>query len=91
MELCGVHMHERSEMTLNYQVVVKRYPFSNGVVGGSISAVKSSLYLTEGKKLVRWVGSQEPTQCNVGMKPHPAPRGFSSRVGPTGSNSSWIA
>ena len=34
-----------SEATLNYQMIVKRYPFSNGVVGGSIIFVKSSLYL----------------------------------------------
>ena len=34
-------------MTLNYQVIVERYLFSNGVIGGSIPAVKSSLYLTE--------------------------------------------
>ena len=32
-------------MTLNNHVIVKRYPFPNGVVGGSIHAVKSSLYL----------------------------------------------
>ena len=36
-----------SEMAQNYWVIVERYPFPNGVVGGSISAVKSSLYLTE--------------------------------------------
>ena len=36
-------------MTLNYQVIVERYPFPNGVVGGSIPAVKSFLYLTEKK------------------------------------------
>jgi hypothetical protein len=35
----------RSEMTLNYQVLVERYPFPNGVVSGSIPVVKSSLYL----------------------------------------------
>jgi hypothetical protein len=32
-------------MTLNYRVIVKRYPFPNEVVGGSIPDVKSSLYL----------------------------------------------
>ena len=37
----------RSEMTLNCRVTVKRYPFPNGVVGGSIPAVKFSLCLTE--------------------------------------------
>ena len=36
-------------MTLSYQVIVERYPFLNGVVGGSISALKSSLYLMEKK------------------------------------------
>ena len=33
-------------MTLKYRVVVERYSFPNEVVGGSNSAVKSSLYLT---------------------------------------------
>ena len=37
------------QMILNYQVEVERYPFPNGVVGGSIPAVKSSLYLTDNK------------------------------------------
>jgi hypothetical protein len=36
-----------SKMTLNYRVILERYTFSYGVVGGSIPAVKSSLYLTE--------------------------------------------
>ena len=39
-------VHESSKMTLNYWVIMERYPFPNGVVGGSIRAVKSSLYLT---------------------------------------------
>ena len=39
-------------MALNYQVIVERYPFPNGMVGGSILTVKSSLYLTV-KKLTR--------------------------------------
>lgn len=34
------------EMTLNYCMIAERYPFSKGVVGGSIFAMKSSLYLT---------------------------------------------
>ena len=34
------------EMIINYRVIVERYPFSNGVVGGSNPVVKSSLYLT---------------------------------------------
>ena len=40
-----------SEMTLNYWVIVERYPFSNGVVGGSIFVLESSLYLTETRGL----------------------------------------
>ena len=38
-----------SEVTLNCQVVVEKYTFSNGVVSGLIPVVKSSLYLTEKK------------------------------------------
>lgn len=34
-------------MALNYQVIMERYPFSNGVVGSSSPAVKYSFYLTE--------------------------------------------
>jgi hypothetical protein len=33
-------------MTVNYRVIVERYPFSKGVVGGSIPVEKSSFYLT---------------------------------------------
>ena len=40
------------KMTLNYRVIVERYPFLNGVVGGSIDAVKFSLLDME-KKLAR--------------------------------------
>ena len=36
----------RSEMTLNYRVLVEKYPFPNRVAGGSIPDVKSSLFLT---------------------------------------------
>ena len=36
-----------TKMTLNYLVIVERYPILNGVVGGSIPIVKSSLYLME--------------------------------------------
>jgi hypothetical protein len=43
----------RSEMTLNYRVIVERYPFPNGVVGGSIPVVKSSLYLTHQKNKIK--------------------------------------
>jgi hypothetical protein len=32
-------------MALNYRVIVERYSFSNGVVGGSNPTVKSSPYL----------------------------------------------
>jgi len=44
---------QRSEMTLNDQMIVERYPSSNEVVGGLIPNVKSSLYLTRGGGLVR--------------------------------------
>ena len=63
----------------------------HGVVGFSTSDVKSSLYSTEKIKLIRWVGGQEPAHHKVGSKLHPAPRGFSSRVGPTGLDSRRIA
>jgi hypothetical protein len=43
-------------MILNYWVIVERYPIMNGVVGGLILAVKSSLYLT--KKKTREVGRE---------------------------------
>lgn len=36
-----------SEMTLNYQVIVERYPFLHGLVGGSVPNVKVYLYLTK--------------------------------------------
>ena len=82
-------------MTLNYRVIVERYPFPNIVAGGSISVVKCSLYWTEiekGKnKLARYVGSQEPTHHEVDNKPHHAPRGFLTGVEPTGSHSRQIA
>ena len=39
----------KSEISLNYQVIVKRYPFFNGVVGGSIPTVKFAIYLTKNK------------------------------------------
>jgi hypothetical protein len=35
-------------------VIVKRYPFPNGVVGDSILAMKSSLYLTEKKNYTKY-------------------------------------
>jgi hypothetical protein len=47
-------------MTLNYRVIMERYPFPNGVVGGSVPVMKSSLYLTEERKKEN-VGGQEPT------------------------------
>ena len=51
-------------MTLNYWVTMERYPSPYGVVGGSIHAIKSSLYSTKKKrkkkkkkkKLTRYVG-----------------------------------
>ena len=36
-----------SAMTMNYHVIVERHPFMNGVVGNSIPAIKSSIYLTK--------------------------------------------
>jgi hypothetical protein len=39
----------RSEMTLNYWVIVERYPFPNGVVGNLIPAANSSPYSIEQK------------------------------------------
>ena len=36
-----------SEMTLNHQVILEKYPFPNRVDGGSIPALNSSLYLIE--------------------------------------------
>ena len=38
-----------------------------------------------------YFNKQEPTHCKVGSEPHPAPRGFLSKIGPTGSNSCHIA
>ena len=35
-----------NEITLNYRVIVERYPFMNGAASNSISNVKSSLYST---------------------------------------------
>jgi hypothetical protein len=46
-------------MTLNYQVIVERYPFMNEVVDSSIPDVSSSLYLT-GKK-TNYVGRKPRT------------------------------
>jgi hypothetical protein len=39
-------------MTLTYWMIMERYLFSNEMIGDSIPAVKSSLYLME-KKLAR--------------------------------------
>ena len=78
----------RSEMTLNYQVIGERYPFPNGVVGGLIPAVTSSLNLT--KKTIQ-VGRKPRTyHRKVGSKPHHASRRFLQQVRPTCSNSRWI-
>ena len=84
----------RSKMILNYRVIVEKYPCLNGVVGSLIPTVKSSLYLTgqkQNKKQKQKVGSQESTHLKVGNKLHPTPRGFLSRVGPTGLTSRRIA
>ena len=45
------YVEARSEMTLNYWMIVERYLFPNGVVGGLIPVVKPSPYLMEEKKL----------------------------------------
>ena len=86
--------HNRSETTLNYQVLVERYPFLNGVVACLIPVV-NLLFTWQGWKTIifffKKVGSQEPNHCKVGTKPHHAPRGFLSMVGPTCSNSRQIA
>ena len=39
-----------SKITLNYHVIVERYPFMNEVVGSLIHVVQSSLYLTKRTK-----------------------------------------
>ena len=39
-----------SEMILNYRVIVERYPFSNGVVGGLIPAVTGNFFFFKKKK-----------------------------------------
>jgi hypothetical protein len=86
-----VFLHLRSKMTLNYRVIVERHTSPNEMIGGLIPTVKSFLYLTW--KLARWAGSQEPTHHGhkVDNKPHHAPRGLLSMVGPTCSNSRRIA
>ena len=42
-----------SKMTVNYRVIVERYPFFNEVVGNSISTLKSSLHLMGKRKIIR--------------------------------------
>jgi hypothetical protein len=75
-------------MTLNYQVILEKYPFPNGVVGSSSHVLKSSLYLT-GK--IGQVGRKpRAPHRKVGSLPHHPPRGFLSKVGPTCSNSRRI-
>ena len=39
-----------SEMILNYRVIVERYPFSNGVVGGLIPVVTGKIKTIKNKK-----------------------------------------
>jgi hypothetical protein len=36
------------------------------------------------------IAKSPPIARYIGSKPHPAPRGFLSRVGPTSSNSHWL-
>jgi hypothetical protein len=61
-------------MTLNYWLMVERYPFSNGVVDNLIPVVKSSLHLME-----------KPTHRKVGNKPYFTSSRFLSKVRPTSS------
>ena len=79
----------RFKMSINYKAIVERYPFMNEVVGSSIFRCEI-FSLLDKKKLSMKVGSQEPTHRKVGSKPHLAPRGFLSKVGPTCSNSHRI-
>jgi len=53
-------------MTLNYRVIVKRYPFLNEVVGSLIPAVKSSLYLTGEEKKTSQVSRKPRTHPSQG-------------------------
>ena len=76
-------------MTLNDHVIVEMYPFLND--GWWFDSHHEIFSLLDGKKVVRQLGSQEPTRRKVGSKPHPAPRGFLSKVGPMGSNSCRIS
>ena len=66
-----------SEMILNYQVIVESYTLMNGVVGNLNPIVKSPFHLAAKPSL-------------VGNKPHPAPRGFLSKIRPMDSNSCRI-
>ena len=49
-----------------------------------------SIFSTNGMNLLSSV-DLKLTQCKVGSKPHPAPSKFLSMIGPTCSNSRWIA
>jgi len=80
----------RSEMTLNYWVIVERHPFFEWI-GWWVNFPLWNLLSTWREKLIRQAENQEPTHCKVGSKPHHASRGFLSRVGPTSSNSRRIA
>ena len=59
---------EWSEMALNYQVILERYPFSNEVVGSLIPAVKSSLYLMD---KTSWVGRKPRAHLPQGRQQTP--------------------
>ena len=54
--------HLRSEMTLNYWMIMERHPFSNGLVGGSNPTVISSFYFTEKTSQVGRKPRAHPTQ-----------------------------
>ena len=72
-----------SEMILNYQMTVERYPNLKGGVGGSIPGCELLSRLDKNFK--------SPSHCNIGNIPHLAPRGSLSMVGSTSSNSRQIA
>ena len=47
LSVADIFVIHQSKATLNYRVIVERYPMSNGVVDGTILVVKSSLFLTQ--------------------------------------------
>jgi hypothetical protein len=70
----------RSKMTLNHQMTVEGVSKSEQIKGLVVQLWLWNL-------LSAWRKNQEPTHHKLGNKPHPAPRGSLSMVGPTNSNS----